>query len=274
MHDLHVQVATRFGLLAGLRNFQNGSDAFFGVPYAEPPIGELRFAPAKLWSQSWEGVRDAATSYGAPCHQTAGFWDEEPNEHPQLPPHVPPPSEDCLKVNIWRPAKQQLPVAPALPVMVWIHGGGFVGGSSTSKWYSGAHLAAHHGVIVVGVEYRLGPLGFLSSPELTRDYGASGGANGLNDQIVALQWVQKHIGSFGGDPSAVTIFGESSGGVAVCVLNASPKAAGQWSASWTQLLPCLPRAAADGALSHQFSARPLRARHPLVGPVHRALAGS
>ena len=123
--------------------------------------------------------------------------------------------------------------------MVWIHGGGFVSGSATSKWYSGAHLAARHGVIVVGVEYRLGPLGFLSSPELKRAFGESGGANGLNDQIVALRWVQRHIDSFGGDPRQVTIFGESSGGVAVCILNASPKAAGLFSRAILSSGPCI-----------------------------------
>ena len=219
------------------------ASAYLGLRYAEPPVGDLRFAPARLWSRPWTVPHDA-TVFGAPCHQSAAqttnpssiYWDEEPNEHPQTPPLVPPPSEDCLNLNIWRPFNA---TGRLLPVLVWVHGGGFCGGAASSKWTDGARLAAGRDLVVVSLNYRLGPLGFLAHPELKRDFGATGGLNGVHDQLVGLRWVQAHIASFGGDPRQVTLYGESSGGVSVCVLNASPRARGLFQRAIISSGPCI-----------------------------------
>lgn len=212
--------AVRGGALAG------GAAQYLGLPYAEPPVGARRFEPAELRTRPWAGVLDG-TAFGAPCHQSTGYWDEDPSEHPKTAPAAPVPSEDCLFVNVWRPAAAAAPNGTALPVMVWIHGGGFCGGAASNKFYNGSTLARDGGVVVVSLNYRLGPLGFLASAEAARKHGgATGGANGLNDQITALRWVREHIGRFGGDAGRVTIFGQSSGGVSVCLLNTSPRAKG------------------------------------------------
>ena len=138
----------------------------------------------------------------------------------EMPPKV---SEDCLYLNIWAPAKR---AAERLPVIVWIYGGGYRNGSASMPLYWGDRLA-RRGVIVVTVAYRLGPLGFLALPELTREspYGSSGNY-GLMDQIAALHWVQRNIPAFGGDPHRVTIAGQSSGAISVSILMASPQARG------------------------------------------------
>ena len=226
-------VHTELGILRGLAG--PASESFLGVPYAVPPLRELRFAPPKEWTQRWEGTRNA-TQYGSPCHQSTGYWEVDPSEHPG--PSAPAPDEDCLFLNVFRPSGRTNPPS-LLPTMVWIHGGGFCGGTGSSAWDHGQSLARAGVVVVVSLNYRLGPLGFLCHPELKARYGASGGANGLADQIVALQWVQHHIRAFGGDPSQVTIFGESSGGVSVCVLNASPRARGLFRRAIVQSGPCI-----------------------------------
>ena len=173
-------------------------------------------------TRRFNGTFDA-TRYGPPCHQTTGNWDDSPTETPRDPDDEPAPSEDCLLLNVFRPsAKSSTP----LPVLVWIHGGGLCGGSGSLAWHNATKLAARENVIVVTLNYRLGPLGFLALPELQRTYGANGGGNGFRDQLAALRWVKAHIGAFGGEADLLTIFGESSGGVSTCVLNASPEAAG------------------------------------------------
>ena len=245
-------VDTALGRLEGVT--RAGADAFLGIPYARPPVGDLRFAPAQP-PTPWNGTRNAS-SYGAPCYQTAGVWEQDPNEHPD--PSAPKPSEDCLFINIFRPSRvAQADVvgavvthapafaagAPAsaelLPVMVWIHGGGFCTGAGSSAWSNASRLASEHRVLVATLNYRLGPLGFLALPSLKAAYGASGGLNGVRDQLTALRWVRSHIGAFGGDASRVTVFGESSGGVATCVLDASPLANGLFHRAVVQSGPCI-----------------------------------
>ena len=179
----------------------------FGSAYAEPPLGDLRFAPAQPWTRPYNGTFDA-TRYGPPCHQTTGNWDDSPTETPRDPDDEPAPSEDCLLLNIFRPsAKSSTP----LPVLVWIHGGGLCGGSGSLAWHNATKLVAREHVIVVA-QLPPRPGGFLALPELQRTYGANGGGNGFRDQLAALRWVKAHIGAFGGDAD-LTIFGESSGGV-------------------------------------------------------------
>lgn len=218
-----IKVETTAGPVIG--RSEDNFDAFLGLPYAQPPV---RFAPAILHDKAWTVPRDA-TTYGAPCFQTP-----EPFEHPQSTPTVPDASEDCLFVNVWRP--KALPKDAKLPVLVWVHGGGFVAGAGSVKWYEGGGLAARNDVVVVNLNYRLGPLGFLASP-LFAKYGGNGGMNGINDQITALEWVQQHIASFGGDPTQVTVMGESSGGISVCLLNTAPRAKGLFSRAIIQSGP-------------------------------------
>jgi para-nitrobenzyl esterase len=187
-------VVVESGTLAGE---SNGSISVFkGIPYATPPVGELRWRAPKS-PQRWHGVRRAVT-FGAACAQDPALGG---NPRPQ--------SEDCLYLNVWTPAD----AAPAsLPVMVWIHGGGFVAGAGFQNLYDGANFA-RDGVVLVSINYRLNAMGFFSHP------GLQGGANfGLMDEIAALQWVKKNIAGFGGDPRRVTVFGESAGGDSVLFL--------------------------------------------------------
>lgn len=183
---------------------------FKGIPYASPPVGDLRWkAPQPV--ASWAGVRDA-TRYGFDPVQVPG---------PSL--QGPKVDEDCLTLNVWAPADA---AGQNLPVMVWLYGGGFTVGSASEARYDGSVLA-REGVLVVGVNYRLGVLGFAAHPELSREspQGVSGNY-GLLDQIAALRWVQENIAAFGGDPGCVTLFGESAGGGCVSALLTSPLAHG------------------------------------------------
>jgi len=145
-------------------------------------------------------------------------------------------SEQCLSLNIRAPAQ----TGELHPTMVWIHGGGFCIGAGSLRWYNGTNMAIENDAIVVTLNYRLGALGFLVTPTDDEEKGlvGNGGMNGIHDQIVALRWVQRHIASFGGDPKRVTLFGESSGGVAVCVLTVSPLAAGLFNFSIISSGPC------------------------------------
>ncbi|MFO1425666.1 MAG: carboxylesterase family protein [Steroidobacteraceae bacterium] len=187
-------------------------DAFKGIPYAAPPVGPLRWrAPQPL--APWSGTR-ATTSFGNACLQ--------PPEK-RAPPLGAQTSEDCLYLNVWRPRHAR----GRLPVMVWIHGGALVTGASSLALYDGAALA-RRGVVLVSINYRLGYLGFFAHPALSRE-AADGGriANyGLMDQIAALQWVQRNIRAFGGDPRRVTVFGQSAGAFSIQALMASPPARG------------------------------------------------
>ncbi len=187
----------------------DGVTAFKGIPYAAPPIGPLRWHAPEA-APAWTGTRDA-TRFGADCMQNL-FAGATGSGQPQ--------SEDCLFLNVWTPAH---PAGTKLPVMVWIHGGGFVGGSSALSETDGARLAKR-GVVVVSFNYRLGRFGFFAHPALTG--GKPGGNWGLMDQIAALLWVKRNAAAFGGDPANVTILGESAGGESVTRLMASPAARG------------------------------------------------
>jgi para-nitrobenzyl esterase len=187
--------------------------SFKGVPYAAPPVGELRWKPPQV-PPSWMGVRKADT-YGKACIQMPGLSVTLGGDPGPL-------SEDCLYLNVWTPRTD--PKAN-LPVMVWIHGGGYVCGAGGLGMYDGASLAKK-GAVVVNLNYRLGALGFFAHPALENE-SPGGPANfGLLDQIAALQWVQRNIAQFGGDPLNVTIFGESSGAKSVLALFCSPLACG------------------------------------------------
>jgi len=192
------------GLMAGTH--ANGVTRFFGVPYAAPPIGELRWR-APQPPRPWTGTRDAR-AFSRVCRQTVA-WVSEPQ------------SEDCLYLNVWAPAG-----AKKLPVMVWIHGGGFFGGSGSQAGTDGTRLT-RQGVIVVTLNYRLGVLGFFAHPELSAESPAKASGNqGILDQIAALRWIKRNIAAFGGDPDRVTIMGESAGANSVAVLVASLLAKG------------------------------------------------
>ncbi len=204
-----VLVQTQDGVLAGRPIADGAVEAFLGIPYAAAPTGALRWRPPQP-AAAWSGVRDAGRP-GAPCMQRA------------MPVPGVPPSENCLFLNVWAPRPAAHASRP-LPVMVFIHGGGFVFGSGAEPAYDGAALARHK-VVLVTLNYRLGVFGFLAHPGLTREAGTSGNY-GLLDQMAALRWVQDNIGAFGGDPARVTLFGESAGGTAVAMLLTSPRAAG------------------------------------------------
>lgn len=199
---------------------QGSSDAFLGIPFAEPPIGDRRWrapVPAKPWS----GVRDfthfAASCYQAPAVPFGPFTPEFMTFGPI--------SEDCLYLNVWTPTSR----GKGLPVMVWIHGGGFGGGSGSIPIYNGARLAAK-GAVVVTINYRVGAFGFLAHPDLSRESEVRVSGNyGLLDMILALKWVHDHVAAFGGDPGKVTIAGQSAGAIAVNDLMFSPLATGLFS---------------------------------------------
>ncbi len=204
------EVTVKTGTLAGTH--EAGVLAFKGIPYAAPPIGKLRWEPPQL-AASWTGVREAKT-YAHDCMQKPFPEDAAPLRTK--------PSEDCLYLNVWRPdnAKKKL------PVMVWIHGGGFVNGGSSPAIYDGAHFA-QDGIVFVSFNYRLGRFGFFGFPALTKeDPGGLHGNYGYMDQIAALKWVRANISAFGGDPNDVTVFGESAGGGSVHMLLTSPLARG------------------------------------------------
>jgi para-nitrobenzyl esterase len=186
--------------------------SFKGIPYAASPTGENRWrAPQPV--APWKGVRPA-TDYGADCAQNPFPGDAAPLGVP--------PKEDCLYANVWAPAAK----SSKLPVMVWIYGGGFVNGGSSPSVYAGDHFA-DLGVVFVSFNYRLGRFGFFAHPALTAESPNSPIGNyGYLDQIAALKWVRRNIAKFGGDPSSVTIFGESAGGMSVLTLMTSPLSQG------------------------------------------------
>ena len=194
----------------------DGVESFKGIPFAAPPVGDLRWRPPQPPAR-WTGVRQA-TEFGANCMQ--GRFGPPPAAGA---PTGPVPSEDCLYLNVWRPAAA---TARNLPVMVWIHGGGFTGGSSSSPNTSGVGFAKQ-GVVLVAMNYRLGRFGFFAHPALSRERPDENKGNyAYMDQIAALQWVKRNIAFFGGDPNNVTIFGFSAGGVSVHSILASPQARG------------------------------------------------
>jgi len=197
-------VPTEAGLVQGVA--EKDLMVYKGIPFAAPPVGDLRWR-APQPAAKWAGVR-AADKFGPDPWQGDGKGNV---------------SEDCLYLNLWTPAKSP---GDKLPVLIWIYGGGFSFGSNSTPVHNGEHLA-RKGVVLVTINYRVGPLGFLAHPELTAEspHHASGNY-GLMDQIAGLQWVKRNIAAFGGDPDRVTLFGESAGGIAVSMLCASPRAQG------------------------------------------------
>lgn len=197
------------GILEGSENSDGSVRAFKGIPFAAPPIGDLRWREPQP-AAAWTGVRKA-DKFGPACLQTNVFGDIYFRDAQ--------PSEDCLNLNIWLPAK---PASKKLPVLLWFYGGGFVAGANSEARYDGENLAKK-GVIVVEPNYRLGVFGFFAHPELTKESPhAASGNYGLLDQVAALQWVVKNISAFGGDPKQITIGGESAGSLSVSALMASP----------------------------------------------------
>ena len=199
-----VPVMTESGLVQGF--VAHDLTVYKGVPFAAPPLGDLRWR-APQPAAKWAGVR-AAEKFGPDPYQGDGQGGV---------------SEDCLYLNIWTPAKS---AGDKVPVLVWIYGGGFSFGSNSTPTHNGEYLA-RKGVVLVTINYRVGPLGFLAHPELSAESpNRASGNYGLMDQIVGLQWVKRNIAAFGGDPDRVTIFGESAGGISVSMLCASPEAKG------------------------------------------------
>ena len=209
--SLNLQVKTRFGVVEGKE--AGPVRAFLGIPYAAPPVGDLRWkAPGP--AGKWSGVR-RTTDFGPRCMQANVFGDMNFRDSGG--------SEDCLSLNVWTPSK---PAKAKLPVMVWIYGGGFAAGGTSEPRQDGTVLAQQN-VVVVSMNYRLGIFGFFVHPDLVKESGnGSAGNYGLLDQRTALQWVQENIAAFGGDPGNVTIFGESAGSFSVSALMASPTAKG------------------------------------------------
>jgi para-nitrobenzyl esterase len=203
------QVKTDSGIVEG--KDEGAVHAFLGIPYAAPPVGDLRWKPP-VPAAKWTGVRKA-TGFGAHCMQGKVFGDMNFRDSGG--------SEDCLFLNVWVPAKTP---GAKLPVMVWIYGGGFVAGSTSEARQDGTNLA-QQGVVVVSMNYRLGVFGFFVHPELAKESGHNAAGNyGLLDQVAALHWVHDNVAAFGGDPGNVTIFGESAGSFSVSAQMASPLA--------------------------------------------------
>ena len=203
------------GKIAGVADTTTGVTSYKGIPYAAPPLGDLRWKAPQAVTH-WQGVR-RADHFGPVCMQddlkAGSFYQVEFYQKPETK------SEDCLYLNVWTAAKS---ASERRPVMFWIHGGGFVEGSGSLPSFDGASLAKK-GVVVVTINYRLGVFGFLAHPELTKEsIDHSSGNYGLLDQRAALEWVNRNITRFGGDPNNITIFGQSAGAMSVVALVASP----------------------------------------------------
>lgn len=226
-----VRVRAPAGEVEGVIERAGAVHAFKGIPFAAPPVGELRWQPPQPLAP-WAGVRPA-NEFGARAMQTI-LWEKMQFRDNG-------PSEDCLYLNVWRPADAK--VGSKLPVMVWIHGGGYLVGATSEPRQSGVNLA-QKGVLVVSVAYRMGIFGFYSHPELTKEKRRKASGNyGLMDVVAGLEWVRNNIAAFGGNPDNVTIFGESAGSNIVNHLMASPvakglfhKAIGQSGSNFDQLL--------------------------------------
>lgn len=187
---------------------ESGLEVFRGIPYAAPPIGDRRWLPPAP-VVPWTDARDA-TSFGPACPQ-------DPDVHEMA--EGTPTSEDCLTLNVWTPSTDG-----QAPVMVFIHGGGFTAGSTWDPWYDGAAFA-RRGVVLVTLQYRIGPFGWLDVSDMGPEYATSGN-NGLQDQMAALRWVRQNAAAFGGDPGNVTLFAESAGAISMSALMGVPDADG------------------------------------------------
>ncbi|MEM7655701.1 MAG: carboxylesterase family protein [Bacteroidota bacterium] len=226
-----VQTQLTSGTIEGLYDTKAGIQRYLGIPYAQPPVGELRWkAPQPL--APWQGVKETHT-FGPRAIQKPLFGDMEFRSAGL--------SEDCLYLNVWTPAKQN---TKDLPVLVYFYGGGFAAGDGSEPRYDGASMA-QQGMVAITVNYRLNLFGFLAHPELSQEskYGGSGNY-GLLDQQAALQWVQDNVAAFGGDPKRVTIAGESAGSISVSVHMASPLSreliAGAIGESGASIAPTMP----------------------------------
>lgn len=206
------EVATEAGVVRGEAG--DGVESWKGIPYAADVSGPNRWQPPRRHPR-WRGVRDAI-GYGADCMQLPFPSDAAPLGTT--------PAEDCLFVNVWRPAGHG---GKKLPVLFWIHGGGFVNGGSSPPTYSGTGLA-RRGIIVVSINYRLGRFGFLAHPGLGERGRSVEGNYGILDQIAGLDWTARNIASFGGDPGKITLMGESAGGMSVHMLMTSPLTRGRF----------------------------------------------
>ena len=198
---------------------EEGVSFFLGIPYAAPPVGEFRWRPPQEVTP-WAEVRNSK-EFGPACPQPGQQVFKVPGDKS---------SEDCLYLNVWTPAKK---TGDKLPVMVWIHGGAFNFGSASQPEYDGKNLAKK-GLVVVTLSYRLGPLGFLVHPFLSKEsvQGVSGNY-ALLDQIAALKWIRKNIGAFGGNPDQVTVFGQSAGSRSVSLLMKKSFVEGPFSQSYS-----------------------------------------
>lgn len=206
-------VETKKGMVAGIE--KSGYSLFLGIPYAQPPVGELRWrAPRE--PEAWEGVYRADHYPNRSMQESfpAEFYDKEFYDDPQ---RETPYSEDSLYLNIWTPAEKP---GEDLPVAFWIHGGAFMGGFGHEKEFDGEAFCKK-GVILVTINYRLGPFGFLAHPWLSEEQGGISGNYGILDQIAALRWVYENIHAFGGDPKNITVFGQSAGCMSVQTLVSS-----------------------------------------------------
>ena len=243
-------VKTSGGSISGV-TLASGVRAFKGIPFATPPVGPLRWKEPQP-AEHWPGVRKADT-FGNVCMQRPAPKRTPVNVATDLP-DSPKTSEDCLYLNVWTEARR---AGARLPVMVWIYGGAYTEGAGSSPHNDGEALA-RKGVVLVNFNYRLGPFGFFSHPELTKESGHNASGNqALMDAIAALKWVQTNIAAFGGDPNNVTIFGESAGAAMVGGLVGSPAAKGLFqraiaeSGQWMGLgmAPMIPLARAEQAAS-------------------------
>jgi para-nitrobenzyl esterase len=257
------------GLVEGI-SLRSGVRAWLGVPFAAPPVRELRWKPpqpVRPWSGVLHAQRSAPMCLQALRSRTMNhyFGDEAI-------------SEDCLYLNIWAPAR-----GVKLPVIVWIYGGGFNVGSASMANYSGEGLA-RQGAVRVNLAYRVGALGFLAHPELSRENGGGSGNQGIADQIAALKWVQRNIAAFGGDPGNVTIVGQSAGSMTVSILHASPAARGLFHRAVGMsgshfAAPALPVPLAQGeaegmALQKALGAQSIEAMRDIAGDRILALSAS
>jgi len=213
VNSFTVQTKTENGIIEGLYDTKSGLSLYLGVPFAKPPVGDLRWkAPQPL--DSWQGVKETK-KFGPRAVQAPVFGDMDFRSDGI--------SEDCLYLNVWTPAKRN---QAGLPVLVYFYGGGFVAGDGSEPRYDGASMAKK-GIVVVTVNYRLAIFGFFAHPELSAESPYKGSGNyGLLDQNAALKWVQKNIAAFGGDPKKVTIAGESAGSISVSAQMASPLSKG------------------------------------------------